>query len=99
MLRKMYSFRHTQPELAGTIIEERIRCGHGNCRCFKRKLLHNAFYLYWRQDGKLRKRYVPKKDVLQLKLKIELAKMEDKEEKMNVLANFNLLKDFIKSYG
>lgn len=95
----MYSFRHTQPELAGTIIEEKIRCGHDECRCSKRGLLHNAFYLYWREDGKLHKRYVPKKDVFQLKLKIELAKLEDKEEKMNASANFNLLRSFIKSYG
>jgi len=95
----MYSFRHTQPELAGTIIEEKICCGHAGCHCAKRELRHNAFYLYWREGGRLRKRYVPKKDVFQLKLKIELAKMEDKEEKMNASANFNLLKSFIKSYG
>ena len=44
-----YSFRHTDPMLAGTLVKEKVKCGRKNCRCARGKKLHGwYYYLYWR---------------------------------------------------
>ena len=53
----------TLPKIGkGTIHRQWVRCGKPRCRC-RRGEPHEAFYLFFRVDGKLRKRYVPKSDV------------------------------------
>lgn len=83
-----YSFRHTNPELAGVLIREKVRCGRPNCRCMRQNKLHGwYFYLYWRDytnGGILRKQYIPRNKMDRLKQKIELAKAEDIKEKQEV---------------
>jgi len=93
-----YSFRHTNPELAGAIIKEKIRCGKQNCRCVRLKRLHKwYYYLYWRDypnESKLKKSYVPKIDVRKLRRKMKLAKAKDNREKYRLkffMAIFNKL--------
>ena len=77
-----YSFRHTNPELTGTIVKEKVRCGKSNCRCMKQNKSHKwYYYLYWRKGKLLKKYYLPKTKVRTLKRKIILAKTKDKEEK------------------
>ena len=95
----MYSFRHTNPELAGTIMKERVCCGHENCYCSKGERFHEASYLYYRDyrdGGRLRKKYVPKNKVEKLTSEIERAKREDKEEKLNAAAAWAELRQLIK---
>ena len=41
----------------GTVHVQFRVCGRQNCRC-RRGERHAAYYLFWRQDGKLRKRYI-----------------------------------------
>ena len=76
-----YSFRHTNPMLAGTLIKEKVRCGKENCRCVRKQQLHKWYhYLYWRDyqnNGLLRKMYVPRDEVAELKRKIKTAKSKD----------------------
>ena len=80
-----YSFRHTNSELAGVLIKEKVRCGKQNCRCVRLKRPHKwYYYLYWRDylnGAKLRKSYVPKADVGKLRRKMKLAKEKDMQEK------------------
>src|SRR3989344_4856674 len=80
-----YSFRHTNPELAGVLIKEKVRCGKQNCRCVRLKRFHKwYYYLYWRDypnDAKLRKSYVPRWDVRKLRREMKLAKTKDMREK------------------
>jgi hypothetical protein len=46
----------------GTVHEQWVRCGKQRCRCRKGEP-HLAFYLFWREGGKLRKRHIPRSDV------------------------------------
>ena len=39
-----YSFRHTEPELAGVLVKEGVCCGKQNCRCVKDGKLHKWYY-------------------------------------------------------
>jgi hypothetical protein len=80
-----YSFRHTDPMLAGTLVKEKVKCGRKNCRCARGKKLHGwYYYLYWRDypnGGTLKKDYVPRADVKILENAIKAAKKKDNEEK------------------
>ena len=42
----------------GSIHLQRVRCGKPGCRCARGER-HAASYLFWREGGRLRKRYVP----------------------------------------
>ena len=44
----------------GAICRQFVKCGRPNCRC-ARGAPHVAFYLFWRQDGMLKKCYVPRR--------------------------------------
>jgi Family of unknown function (DUF6788) len=46
----------------GTVHVQYRRCGRPNCRC-RRGHPHPGFYWLWRQDGRLRKRYLRSEDV------------------------------------
>jgi hypothetical protein len=46
----------------GTVHRQRVRCGKPRCRC-RRGEPHEAFYLFFRVKGKLRKRHIPRSDV------------------------------------
>ena len=48
---------HTLPK-KGSIHLQRVRCGKPGCRCARGER-HAASYLFWREGGRLRKRYVP----------------------------------------
>ena len=48
--------------MIGTVHVQYRVCGRPNCRC-RSGQRHPAHFLFWRQDGKLRKRYIKPKDV------------------------------------
>jgi hypothetical protein len=53
----------TLPKIGkGTVHRQWVRCGKPHCRC-RHGEPHQAFYLFWRVDGKLRKRHIRKTDV------------------------------------
>ena len=90
-----YSFRHTNPELTGVLIKVKVRCGKQNCRCVRLRRLHRwYYYLYYRNNGILRKQYVPKSKIRKLRQTIKSTKAEDMQEKYRVrlfMAIFNKL--------
>lgn len=91
-----YSFRHTNPELAGVLVKERVRCGKANCRCARENRLHKwYYYLYWRDyknDAVLKKRYIPRSEVRKLRQTIKTAKNKDMGEKVNWASYLKLFK-------
>ncbi len=96
-----YSFRHTNPEMTGVIIKEKVRCGKKNCRCAQgEEYLHKWYnYLYWRDSqngGILRKRYIPKSELAGLKRKIKLEKEKDSTEKINLKYFLEMGRQMIK---
>lgn len=52
--------------LPGSVCLQRVRCGKSNCRCASGHL-HEAYYRFWREDGRLRKAYVRKRDLEQIR--------------------------------
>jgi hypothetical protein len=48
--------------LPGVVCAQRVRCGKANCRCAEGQR-HLAYYRFWREGGRLRKRYVPRADL------------------------------------
>jgi hypothetical protein len=51
----------TLPQI-GTVHLQRRRCGRALCRC-RRGHLHEAYYWFWREFGRLRKRYLRASEV------------------------------------
>jgi hypothetical protein len=49
--------------LPGVVCEQWKRCGRKNCRCVAGALHGPYFYRFWRQGGRLRKAYVPRNAV------------------------------------
>ena len=49
--------------LPGTVHEQWVRCGHANCKCSRGERHGPYFYRIWRENGQLRKQYVKRKDV------------------------------------
>ena len=55
------------PVLPGAVCVQWRRCGKPNCRCRDGVSLHGPYYAhFWRQNGKLCKRYVRQPDVAAL---------------------------------
>jgi hypothetical protein len=52
--------------LKGVVLPQWVRCGKANCRCASGKGadLHGPYYYrFWRERGRLRKKYVPQRDL------------------------------------
>ncbi len=48
-------------ELPGVVLPQFVRCGKPTCRCRRREDLHGPyFYRFHREGGRLRKTYVPR---------------------------------------
>jgi hypothetical protein len=43
--------------LPGVVCRQMVKCGKPNCRC-ARGILHQTYYRFWREQGKLKKTYV-----------------------------------------
>jgi hypothetical protein len=48
--------------LPGVVCVQWVRCGKPNCRCARGRR-HLAYYRFWREGGRLCKRYVPHADL------------------------------------
>ena len=44
----------------GTVCQQWVRCGRAGCRCSRGELHGPYSYLFWREGGRVRKRYVPR---------------------------------------
>ncbi|GEM_PF-5023938 len=68
------------PYLFGTLIKQKVKCGKTNCICHTKGEKHEAYYLKWRDKdvfsgiSKIRKKYIKKADVENVKAKLEYRK-------------------------
>jgi hypothetical protein len=70
--------------LPGVLREERVRCGRANCKCHSGApdALHGPYcYRYWREDGILRKCYVRRGDVEQVRAACGAWRVQRKQER------------------
>jgi hypothetical protein len=58
--------------LKGSIHVEWKRCNRPNCRCANSHLHGPYFYRRWREDGRLRRAYVPREDLASALLAVAL---------------------------
>jgi len=50
-----------------------VRCGKRNCRCYRGELHGPYHYLFWREAGRLRKVYVKRGDVAEVRAACDVA--------------------------
>jgi hypothetical protein len=67
--------------LPGVVLEQWIRCGRRNCRCAGGKKHGPYYYRVWRQDGRLRKAYVPRDEVEAVRIQCRARQEEEREER------------------
>ncbi len=72
--------RQTLPKM-GALIPEMKRCGKGNCRCAAGALHGPYYYRYYREGGRLRKRYVRPAEVEAVRAGIEERRRMDQERR------------------
>ena len=64
--------------LPGVVCAQRVRCGKPGCRC-ARGQGHLAYYRFWREGGRLRKRYVRRADLAAVRAACEARRAERRE--------------------
>ena len=57
--------------LPGTVLPQWLRCGRPNCRCAGGPLHGPYYYRFWREGGKLKKSYVRRSELEQVRAAYE----------------------------
>ena len=68
----------------GALCAQLVRCGTLGCRCARGELHGPYFYRFWRENGRLRKRYVRLDDVPAVRREIEAHRMHDQHARQVV---------------
>lgn len=77
----------------GGLFIQAVRCGKPNCRCASGDL-HKGYYYYIRRvGGRLKKAYVPKRDVEQLWRLIQQSRLARKAERDTAVGSRKLLSE------
>jgi hypothetical protein len=64
--------------LPGVVCAQQVRCGKPGCRC-ARGQGHLAYYRFWREGGRLRKRYVRRADLAVVRAACDARRQERRE--------------------
>jgi siroheme synthase (precorrin-2 oxidase/ferrochelatase) len=68
------------PQMMGSVHVQYRSCGRPNCRC-QRGERHPAHYLFWRVDGRLRKRYIKSDDVEVIRVACERRQQRERRRR------------------
>jgi hypothetical protein len=52
-----------RPMLAGSLVEQYGACGKTGCRCARGQKHGPLYYLFWKEEGRSRSRYIPREQV------------------------------------
>ena len=88
---------HTLPK-KGSIHLQRVRCGKSGCRCAQGQR-HVASYLFWREDGRLHKRYVPAAEVAAVRAACAARREQERQARETLQAGrrqWRALVDFVR---
>lgn len=66
--------------LNGGVYLQRVRCGKVNCHCANGEK-HSAYYFFTRIDGKLRKKYIRKKEFENFSILVDQALLNRKHKR------------------
>jgi len=71
------------PQMRGTVHLQHRQCGRSTCRC-QRGDRHPSFYLFWRQAGHLRKRYLKADEVKLVRAACETRRLRERLQRQAV---------------
>jgi hypothetical protein len=57
--------------LPGAVCAQWVRCGRPRCRCARGQLHGPYFFRFWREDGRLRKQYVKRSELKEVRARCE----------------------------
>lgn len=73
------NYRKKLPKmLPGAVCEQWVRCGKANCRCARGERHGPYFFRFWREDGRLRKEYIKRRDVERVRAECEARRSEQR---------------------
>ena len=82
-------------ELPGVVLPQWVRCGKPSCRCASGTDLHGPYYYrFWREGGRLRKRYVPRARLEETSAACERRRAEVRRARDSTRGVRSLLSDF-----
>ena len=64
------------------LVAHRVRCGKPACRCAAGEGHGPYAFLYWRQDGRQRRRYVPQDAVAAVRAVVERRRQEERAARL-----------------
>ncbi len=67
--------------LPGVVCRQWVRCGRFGCRCRSGEPHGPYFYRFWREEGRLRKEYVRRRDLARVRTACEVRRQLREEEK------------------
>src|SRR5262245_29996843 len=68
--------------LPGSVQRQWVRCGRPNCRCARGRLHGPFYYRFWRDAGRLRKQYVPARQLSDTRARCQAHRQERVARKM-----------------
>jgi len=79
--------------LPGAVCAQWTRCGKAGCRCTRGELHGPYYYRMWREQGRLRKSYVPAADVEEVRAQCEQERMRKRQERRKRQASLSQLRE------
>ena len=77
----------------GSIHRQRVRCGHAACHCAAGELHGPYPYLFWRENGKLRKRYLRLEVVDNVRAALNSARYDHAHRRQEAASSLDLARD------
>ena len=65
--------------LPGAVCAQWVRCGRPNCKCARGELHGPYYYRFWREGGRLHKKYIKREDLDAVKKACERRRHERRE--------------------
>ncbi len=69
----------------GSVSAQWVRCGKPSCRCARGERHGPYYYRFWREDGRLRKRYVPAAEVAAVQAACEKRRLREELARTDLL--------------
>jgi hypothetical protein len=63
---QLRSLLRSFPVLAGSLVKQCVVCGKPGCRCQRGQRHGPLYYLYWKEQGRSRSLYVPRRRVAEM---------------------------------
>ena len=67
--------------LPGVVCPQMVQCGKVGCKCQRGELHGPYYYRFWREDGRLRKEYVPRSQLHIVKAQCDRRRRQQQETK------------------